>query len=1103
MNDDKDVNVVSQNQSLLEQYKSRIRTIYNNLNYENAQKFLDLETEIKNLSIEDTIQLLNDLGDQNNVQKLTDNPDEKQSVFNNIMIRLFSKLKASIRKDYKVVSEEVQLTLAGQAPASEAQIDDWQQLTVEQMKQKTVAEIYSKGNSIGKKEKIDVMIKDFCGSDIAGVQDAINQMDEQHKFPELKEELVQYLFNQLNKSKKTFSSSEIEEASLKLSRNQLEQWFHGNNEIAGNFNLVKIELDSKIEGPSQIIFYDQLDLLVEDDYLMRVPSNYYTNQICIINPQNKQFVGSAKLVPIKDSADKYRITWEYNDFTERFAQLSNDSFQFLFLQYDAFTDFANRVLNEESGPEFTFGAVEIRISRKQVVEVDTPLCIDFGTSNTTVGCHFSSDDFAYHQLPEDAINARRLILESADHDGINFVQFYDSITEKYNYVVPTVIHVDRIERKNGEAEGDPQLSFGFEAFAKRGGMIFYGLKRWMSDLETSNGERKEQLRDQYGEWQYYSRKQLIKRYIDYVIRVAQNQFKVKFTRLHFSAPVKMKHKFHEQFEKMFGDRYEICDVLETMDEGVSVLYDSIRSNLMSDSNIAGKAFIIDCGGGTTDLTECEYNVSDDFASGGKKLQFLTTYGNGNTNFGGNNLTNRIMQMLKIKFAWSYIPAFREAKEAEGLQPNVESFLKEIDEAIELISNADGLQGVIAIDQLYEKLVNTYGEAEEYIPTKFDLYKMNKTLGDDFSKVRHNFYFLWDTAENIKQQFFEKQSAVSVGEGANGNERIAPSTFIDEKFKFYIKSEMQFHEQKELPSHFTFTVREVQALISPEIYAVEHQFLDHKDIQEFNPKQKIKSGKEQKDLKITIKLTGQSCRIPYFRDMMKEFIPGRWIKGTKAGQSGKFDWDASIELKLACVRGAIKYFRDKRSSEIMPLIEYRSPSIPYHVFCKKVPQVFSKAEDNSAEAFVPDKEKLLLPCIRKDKTPYKVGEAYGMVAVSTETPRLVLAIRNHRAEIGERVVEFQELFRSATEYSKPDILKLLKEKIHVHEKKALDWIESKVIDGNDFKKHYITFASTTDDGWDIQLLLLTYHHDTSAWKVVEITVPFENENAFRNFFDGKH
>lgn len=93
---------------------------------------------------------------------------------------------------------------------------------------------------------------------------------------------------------------------------------------------------------------------------------------------------------------------------------------------------------------------------------------------------------------------------------------------------------------------------------------------------------------------------------------------------------------------------------DVLDEGIAVLYNTIADQIDKERFIDGeeyKALIIDCGGGTTDLSSCSFRIEEGYIS--YKIEINTTYENGDTNFGGDNITYRIMQFMKIVFAKYY------------------------------------------------------------------------------------------------------------------------------------------------------------------------------------------------------------------------------------------------------------------------------------------------------------------------------------------------------------------------------------------------------------------------------------------------------------------
>lgn len=75
----------------------------------------------------------------------------------------------------------------------------------------------------------------------------------------------------------------------------------------------------------------------------------------------------------------------------------------------------------------------------------------------------------------------------------------------------------------------------------------------------------------------------------------------------------------------------------------------------------------------------------------------------------------------------------------------------------------------------------------------------------------------------------------------------------------------------------------------------------------------------------IKLTGQSCRIDVFREALKEFVPGRSIEFRQKPAEGRVP-----DLKLACLRGAIRYLSARKTGAIQAEITHEAAVIPYTV-----------------------------------------------------------------------------------------------------------------------------------------------------------------------------
>ena len=85
-----------------------------------------------------------------------------------------------------------------------------------------------------------------------------------------------------------------------------------------------------------------------------------------------------------------------------------------------------------------------------------------------------------------------------------------------------------------------------------------------------------------------------------------------------------------------------------LDEGVTGLYNPLSDLLESGKlteNQGYEALIVDCGGGTTDLYACTFQVQDTGIA--YHIEIDTAYENGDTDFGGNNLTYRVMQFINL------------------------------------------------------------------------------------------------------------------------------------------------------------------------------------------------------------------------------------------------------------------------------------------------------------------------------------------------------------------------------------------------------------------------------------------------------------------------
>lgn len=520
---------------------------------------------------------------------------------------------------------------------------------------------------------------------------------------------------------------------------------------------------------------------------------------------------------------------------------------------------------------------------KEPVPLTMPLAIDFGTSNTTAGVYLDSLYFERANMQPGQLGLRE--------NDVNYAVFYD-VTQNYHEttLLPSVVGVLSIEN-----EEKPSYLFGYEAvrlanssYIDEGFCIFYDIKRWIGDYEKS-----EEIIDKKGRRAFVKRKDILRAYFLYIIESMKNRFKCAVHAVHISSPVKQKYLFQTMFAEILPEYAVEKD--DMLDEGVSVLYNTISEMITQGSakeNATYKALIIDCGGGTTDLSSCSFKVNNRRVS--YQIDIETAYENGDTDFGGNNLTYRIMQILKLKLAADF------AKDA--FKP-VEEILSAFDLDVFRYVDDHGTH------EIYKELDASYQSAETIIPTRFHDYE--KLSRVDYYKVKNNFYFLFNTAERIKKEFYNKVGTLRVS--LSSDELHEPSTtmlFVD-KWKLTAVKNKEMLTVKEFPKVF-FSIFDITMLLKADIYSVIHKFMN----------QLYERG-ELEEYSI-IKLTGQSCKIDIFRDALKEFVPGKTIKFKR--KSG--DLTDDFELKMTCIDGALKYLKDKKYGFADVNIKSKLPALPY-------------------------------------------------------------------------------------------------------------------------------------------------------------------------------
>ena len=282
------------------------------------------------------------------------------------------------------------------------------------------------------------------------------------------------------------------------------------------------------------------------------------------------------------------------------------------------------------------------------------------------------------------------------------------------------------------------------------------------------------------------------------------------------------------------------------------------------------------------------------------IDLETRYENGDTNLGGNNLTYRILQLLKLRLT-----------EELGFQTKEALFMGGAEEG----------------KSAYEELERRYLQAEKWLPTRFKEYEGRSR--EQYFYVKNNYYYLFELAEQAKKLFFQAGFCYRLKISTNKGEDL----FLDKwKLSFCGKGDGgSAAEQLETisgPLEICLYLHEIEELLRPEIYGLMERFLD----------QKFEKG--QLAEYEMIKLTGQSCKSRLFLEALKQYVPGKRIQGVRRD-------DAGTELKMCCLEGALAYFMNCKLGYMKVNENYRVGSLPYEIMAythEKEEKTLIKSQD---------------------------------------------------------------------------------------------------------------------------------------------------------------
>lgn len=554
---------------------------------------------------------------------------------------------------------------------------------------------------------------------------------------------------------------------------------------------------------------------------------------------------------------------------------------------------------------------------KEVPVSETPLVIDFGSSYTAAGT------YASRQKEE---TGKRIAFADIPDCGWNRQNECGGCG-----LCPSVMAVKDC------SDGVPEhmtFLFGNEALAEEknrsflaGNSIFYDMKRWaghylerilVTDLEGNTCE--------------VGRLFLIRQFLLYVIRQAQQQNRVRYERLCFTCPVKQKGLFLQMYEEALPE-YQI-ETKDVTDEAVAVVYHFLEQgirNLDYDDGILKRVLILDCGGGTSDMVCCDYRITNEAIT--SRMDMHVTFAHGDTNFGGNHLTWRVMQFIKIRLAET--ESHQPPASLEALFPGIlADIYQKVDEE--------------GCEKAYETFQKAYQDAEVLIPTCFYDYRNHPE--SIYQKIRGNFYFLWNLAETVKKKLYRRPDVHRVPLQQLFSD-FAPDACFDD-FHLFVRTEKEKWEMRTLCPALILEREDINLLWKPDIYGFLKNFIEPW----------YENGMLQEVDRIV--LSGQSSKIELFREVMKEYAAGRKARtGRETGCARKF----------MCIDGAIAYQQDWKTGRIRAKISYEPARVPYSL----------TAEDYGSGG----REKILI----QKGTP--MGQIYGCLSRPVETEEVLFHLKD--------------------------------------------------------------------------------------------------------------
>lgn len=608
---------------------------------------------------------------------------------------------------------------------------------------------------------------------------------------------------------------------------------------------MQISESDQIRMPASLVLYNDMALDEQDGYQVEAaPGTLYEGNLLLVDESLQVYT----CCYLKEEEGTY---WICKGKKVEIREPQKHQYAFLYFPIERHSEYLyEQYQGLESAFPGTLRAIQIpllELEVRTVEKTELPLIIDFGSSNTTMGVCMPDGSRKIAVCQGEHVIPSVIGITGGHREELNYVFGYDAVM---------------INKNNYHDQDVP---------------VFYDIKRWISDPD-----RIERVILPNGIKVEICRKEMLREFLGYLWEMARKQFKYEFETMQILAPVRQK----EKFQNLFRDLLPGVTIDSSLDEGMAVLFSNVDKLLEREQYETRhwyRALIIDCGGGTTDLTSGRFRIQSNRVS--YTIDLETSYENGDTNFGGNNLTYRILQLLKMKLS-------RELSEP-------------------------GRETIPEMSVDWEK---EYEKADHRIPTRYKNYEEKDRA--TYFYVKNNYYYLFELAEQVKKMFFQQDTRYELWIGTDPDNDL-----LLDKWKLSV---IQNGKLKRLDQKLRFRLYlyQIEDLLRPDIYQLMDRFLRSKFISQ---------ELQQYDM---IKLTGQSCRSRLFEEALKEYVPGVLIQREQKNTDGS-------ELKMCCLQGALSYFFNHKLGYMHVSSKHNVGALPYEIMVythENKPQILIHSTD---------------------------------------------------------------------------------------------------------------------------------------------------------------